>query len=133
MKNIIYREVILDLYRNPKNKGEIKDADFEAKSANPLCGDTIKIQLKMKNSTSLPARQESKVIEKAVFSGSGCVISQASASLICSYITGKKLSEIKKIKSDDIIKLIGVRPSPSRLGCAILSLKALKEVLKNAV
>jgi nitrogen fixation NifU-like protein len=125
MKDTLYREIILDLYRNPKNKGEIKDADFEAESVNPLCGDKVKIQLKISS--------KNKIIEKALFSGSGCVISQVSASLLCTYIIGKKLSDIKKINSDDIIKLIGTKPSPSRLGCAVLSLKALKEVVKNAV
>jgi nitrogen fixation NifU-like protein len=125
MKDTLYREVILDLYRNPKNKGEIKNADFEAESVNPLCGDKVKIQLKISS--------KNKIIEKALFSGSGCVISQASASLLCTYIIGKKPSDIKKINSDDIINLIGIKPSPSRLGCAILGLKSLKEVVKNAV
>jgi len=124
MKDTLYREVILDLYRNPKNKGKIKDADFEAESVNPLCGDVVTIQLKVDG--------QSK-IKQAVFSGSGCVISQASASLLCTYIIGKKLSDIKKINSDDIIKLIGIKPSPSRLGCVILSLRTLKEVIKDAV
>ncbi|OGY26563.1 MAG: hypothetical protein A2Z24_00150 [Candidatus Woykebacteria bacterium RBG_16_44_10] len=119
----LYRESILEIFRNPPNRGEIKNPDFEAKLVNPLCGDEIKLQLKIQSS-------KFKIIEKATFSGNGCAISQASASLLATHIEGKALSEVKKLNVNDVIKLIGITPSPARLKCALLGLEVLKEAVK---
>lgn len=122
----LYRESLLEVVRNPQNRGEIKKADLEAKMVNPLCGDEVRIQLKIKNS-------KLRIIEKAVFSGNGCAISQASASLLAKRIEGKSLAKVNKLRSDDILGIIGVNPNPARLRCALLSLDVLKEAIKNAV
>ena len=131
----LYRETILEIAKNPSNRGEISSPDLEAKLLNPLCGDEIKLQLTIKNKQSLRSNELEKlrIVEKAVFNGNGCAISQASASILATYIEGKTLNELKKIKSDDILKMVGINPSPARIGCALLSLNVLKEALKDAV
>src|SRR4030042_5250219 len=116
MEEKLYREALLEIFRNPPNRGEITDPDLEARLVNPLCGDEIKLQLKVKSS-------KSKIIEKATFSGNGCAISQVSGSLVATYIEGKPISEVKKLDVRDIIKLIGITPSPARLKCALLGLE----------
>ena len=119
----LYRETILEVAQNPKNKGEISNPDLEARLLNPLCGDEVRIQLKIQD----PGPK----IQKAAFGGNGCAISQAAASLLAEYIVGKSVDEIKDLNSDDILKMIGINPSPARLGCALLSLNVLKEALKS--
>jgi len=114
----LYREELLEVYRNPQNRGELASPDLEAKMVNPLCGDEIRLQIKL---------SKSRVIEKAVFSGNGCAISQASASLLASHIEGKKLAKIKKLDVSNMLKLVGINPSPARLKCALLGLEVLKE------
>jgi len=126
----LYREALLDIYKNPPNRGELLRPDFEAKLLNPLCGDEIKIQVELANSET---QKEKRKIGKAVFSGNGCAISQASASLLAEFIEGKKLSEIQEIGSDDILKLLGITPTPARMGCALLSLDTLRKALKDAI
>ena len=121
----LYRETLLEIYKNPKNRGEIASPDIEARLDNPLCGDEVRIQLKIQNPKSK--------IQRAVFSGDGCVISQAGASLLAEYLEGKTLDEAKKLGSDDILKIIGINPGPARLGCALLGLNVLKEALFNGV
>ena len=117
----LYRETLLEVYRNPTNRGEIVEPDLEAKLVNPLCGDEVKLQIKL----------EKDVVKKAVFSGNGCAISQAAASLLADSIQGKKLSDVSKLRGNDILELIGINPSPLRIGCALLSLEVLMEAIKN--
>ena len=123
MENQLYRDTLLEVAQNPRNKEELPNPDLEAKLLNPLCGDEVKIQIKIQNPGSK--------IQKAAFSGNGCAISQAAASLLAEYIIGKSVDEIKDLNSDDILKMIGINPSPARLGCALLSLNVLKEALKS--
>ena len=122
MEDQLYRQELLDIIRNPLNKGEIAKPDLEAKLVNPLCGDEVRIQIELANS---------KIIKKAVFSGNGCAISQASASLLAESIQGKKLSDVNKLRGNDILELIGINPSPSRVGCALLSLEVLMEAIRD--
>ena len=124
----LYRETLLDIFRNPKNRGQIAKPDLEARLVNPLCGDEIKLQLQLVDSSKQQAA--SRIIKKAVFSGNGCAISQASASLLATYIEGKSLVEVKKLAAKDMIRLIGIKPTPARIGCALLSLEVLREALK---
>jgi nitrogen fixation NifU-like protein len=145
MDEQLYRESLLEIFRNPSNRGEIKDPDLEARLVNPLCGDEIKIQLKLKHTADrLQATAKKKerravvrglnaVVESATFSGNGCAISQVSASLLATYIEGKSLSEVKKLTVSDVIKLIGITPSPARLKCALLGLEVLKEAVKEVI
>jgi|SRR3990167_7851799 len=123
MEDQLYRESLLEIYRNPTNRGEIAKPDLEAKLVNPLCGDEVKLQIKLEKGT----------VKKAAFSGNGCAISQASASLLAESIQGKKLSDVNKLRGNDILELIGINPSPSRVGCALLSLEVLMEAIRDGV
>jgi nitrogen fixation protein NifU and related proteins len=113
----IYREIILDHYRNPRNKGKLEDADVVIHDSNPLCGDQIDIYLKVKDGN----------IEDIKFDGRGCAISQASASMLTEMIINKPLTNAKDISKDDILENIGLTNlGPARIKCALLSLKVLK-------
>ncbi len=122
IEDLLYREELLDVFQNPKNKGKITNPDLESKLLNPLCGDEVTLQIKLKGG---------KVIQKAVFSGNGCAISQASASLLAEKIEGEKLSQVRKLKGNDILELVGINPTPARMKCALLSLEVLMEALKK--
>ena len=112
-----YRENILDHYRNPRNAGKLEDATHSHEEDNPLCGDVIRIDLHVNNED---------VIDRVAFSGKGCAISQASASMLTEMIEGKTLDEAKKINKDDILEALGIEIGPVRMKCALLSLKVLK-------
>lgn len=117
MSDDIYREIILDHYRNPRNKGKLSDADVTIHDSNPLCGDEIDIHLKV----------EEDKIKDIKFEGRGCAISQASASMLTEMILNKPLSSVKNITKDDILENIGLMNlGPARIKCALLSLKVLK-------
>ena len=113
----MYREVILDHYKNPRFRGELDPADISYQDDNPLCGDMIRIDLRIDDNN--------RVIECA-FSGQGCAISQASASMLMEDIQGKSLEEIKDYTREDILDMLGIELGPVRLKCAMLSLKVLK-------
>ena len=112
-----YRENILDHYRQPHNTGTLANATHSHEEHNPLCGDVIRIDLHV---------NEDDVIDEVAFSGKGCAISQASASMLTEMIYGKSLDEAKKISKDDILEALGIQIGPTRLKCALLSLKVLK-------
>lgn len=113
----IYREIILDYYRNPRNYGKIDDPDVKSSDSNPLCGDQLEIYLTIKDNK----------ISDVKFSGKGCAISQASASMLTEMIMGKDFEEVKKISKDDILENLGLPDlGHARLKCALLSLKVLK-------
>lgn len=117
MSEDIYREIILDHYRNPRNKGMISDADVSFHDSNPLCGDEIDIHLKV----------EDNIVKDIKFEGRGCAISQASASMLTEMVMNKSLTSIKELGKDDILENIGlVNLGPARIKCALLSLKVLK-------
>jgi nitrogen fixation protein NifU and related proteins len=114
----IYRELILDYYRNPRNYGKLEKFDIDARDTNPLCGDEIEVQIRV------GAGQK---IEEIKFSGKGCAISQASASMLTELAKGKPLEWVKQVSKEDIFKLLG-NPDlgPSRVKCALLGMKVLK-------
>lgn len=117
MSEDIYREIILDHYRNPRNKGRISGADVSFHDSNPLCGDEIDIHLKV----------EDNVVKDIKFEGRGCAISQASASMLTEMVMNKPLTSVKELSKDDILENIGlVNLGPARIKCALLSLKVLK-------
>lgn len=117
MSEDIYREIILDHYRNPRNKGRISDADVSFHDSNPLCGDEIDIHLKVEND----------IVKDIKFEGRGCAISQASASMLTEMVLNKSLTSVKELGKDDILENIGlVNLGPARIKCALLSLKVLK-------
>lgn len=112
----MYREHLLDHYKNPRNKGTIKNPDIIYMDDNPLCGDEIEITAKLNG----------KKIKEIRFNGKGCAISQASASMLTETLEGKSLDEVKKFGTDDIVKMLGIELSPIRVKCAVLSLKILQ-------
>ena len=111
-----YREIILEHYKNPSNRGQIADATFSHEEDNPLCGDRIHIDLLVKDG----------VVTDAKFSGRGCAISQASADMLLDEIIGKPLADAQHLDKQAILDLIGIPLTPARLKCALLSLKVLK-------
>jgi len=113
----MYRELILDHYKNPRQKGKIADSNFSFEDENPLCGDFIHIDL--------VTDKNEKVID-AKFDGHGCAISMASADLLVETLIGKTLDEVKKLSKQDILDMLGIELSPVRLKCALLSLKVAK-------
>lgn len=111
-----YRDYILDHYRNPRNFGSIENADLEAEDLNPLCGDQIRMQVKL----------DGGVVSDVRFSGKGCAISQASASMLTEAIKGMKLSDVAKLSKDVVLENVGIGISPTRMKCAMLGLRVLK-------
>lgn len=116
----IYSEQILFYYKHPKNKGKMANSTFEFSENNPLCGDRIEIQVKLDNQG---------MVEDIKWDGVGCAISQASASILTQMIkTGDKkhLDDLRNIKKEDLLEMLGIQLSPNRLKCALLSLGTLK-------
>ncbi len=113
----LYREQIIDRYKNPKMRGMLDPHDYSYEDDNPLCGDRIRIDLRVD--------QESTVIE-AAYSGEGCAISQASADLLIESVVGKSIDEVKLLSKEDLLEMLGIQLGPVRLKCALLSLKVLK-------
>lgn len=113
----LYRELILDHYKHPRNKGTLDPADFSHQDENPLCGDRIRIDVRV---------DDNDVISEIAFSGQGCAISQASASILTEYVLGKPLDVAKSLSRDELLEMLGIELGPVRLKCALLSLKVLK-------
>ena len=116
MSSDIYKDIILDYYRNPRNFGELENPDVRVKDSNPLCGDIIEMQLKIRDGK----------IEDVRFKGRGCAISQASASMLTELIKGKTLDDAKALGKSDVLEMLGIDPGPTRIKCALLGLKVLK-------
>ncbi len=112
-----YKEYILDHYRNPRNFGHLEKADAVAEDLNPLCGDKIRFELELDG--------EGRV-KDVRFSGKGCAISQASASMLSESIKGQKLEDVAKMTREEVLENVGIGISPPRLKCALLGLKVLK-------
>lgn len=113
----LYREVIIERYKMPQYRGALDPHDISFEDENPLCGDHLRIDLRM---------DESGHVREAGFSGHGCAISQASADLLLESVIGKSLDEIKHLTKQDVLDLLGIDLGPVRLKCALLSLKVLK-------
>jgi nitrogen fixation NifU-like protein len=113
----MYRENILDHYKNPRNHGTLEPADFTYEDDNPLCGDRIRIDVRV---------DSQQRVSDVAFTGKGCAISQASASMLTEEILGKTLDEVKQISKERILELLGIPLGPTRVKCALLSLKVLK-------
>jgi nitrogen fixation NifU-like protein len=113
----LYREIIIDHYKNPQFRGHLDPNDIHFEDDNPLCGDHIEITLRV---------DETGKIDEGRFDGKGCAISQASADLLIESIIGKQIEEVKKLAKQDILDLLGIELGPVRLKCALLSLKVLK-------
>jgi nitrogen fixation NifU-like protein len=112
----LYREEILDHSRNPRNFGEISDPDFTFEDSNPLCGDRVRIDVKV----------DDGIIADIKFSGRGCAISQAAASMLTEMVKGHAVDEIRELSAEDMLDELGIQISPARVKCALLGLKVLK-------
>jgi nitrogen fixation protein NifU and related proteins len=114
----IYREIILDYYRNPRNFGKLEKFDIDSRDTNPLCGDEIEMQVRV---------GDGQKIEEIKFTGKGCAISQASASMLTELAKGKQLEWVKQVNKEDVFEMLG-NPDlgPSRVKCALLGMKVLK-------
>ena len=121
MAEQLYREIILDHYRNPRNKGTLDPADFSHEDTNPLCGDEVRIDL----------RVDGDRVSEVRFSGRGCAISMAAASVLTELVEGKTLAEVRAIDRDALLEELEAPIGPARMKCATLGLKVLKSGLSG--
>ncbi|OHA61860.1 MAG: SUF system NifU family Fe-S cluster assembly protein [Candidatus Wildermuthbacteria bacterium GWA2_46_15] len=117
----IYQEIILEHWKRPHNYGRIKSPSKKTSVHNPSCGDRLKLEILFNRGK----------VKEAKFTGQGCAISQASASLLTDHVKGKKAADLEKINQKTIIKLLGVEIGPARQRCALLSLEALKKIIEK--
>jgi len=117
----LYQDLILDHYRNPKNHGTLKKATHHGEANNPICGDTLQMDIIVKND----------IIEDVKFSGSGCAISQAAASILTEAVKKKSVEEALALEPKDVLELLGITLSPNRLKCGLLSLETLHLTLNQ--
>lgn len=117
----IYQDIILDHYNFPRNKGKLQNPTHAVDLTNPLCGDKIQMEVEAK---------DGKVVEIG-FTGEGCAISIASASMVTEYAKGKTIQELLKLDKDFVLELLGIELTPNRLKCALLSLEALHKTIQS--
>jgi nitrogen fixation NifU-like protein len=116
-----YRERIIDHYRNPRNRGVLENADLSAQLDNPVCGDMVRIDVRMNG----------RMVAAAQFSGRGCVLSMAAASMLTEEIRGKSTEALQALGDEDVFQMLGFEPGPVRARCALLSLRALQAGLER--
>jgi nitrogen fixation NifU-like protein len=118
----MYRQQILDHYKNPRNYGELDDPTFSHVGENPTCGDTIQVDVRLED--------DGETIEYVAFSGDGCAISQASASLLTQELPGTSIEDLLEMDRDDVVDMLGVDISPMRIKCAVLAEKVAQDGAK---
>jgi nitrogen fixation protein NifU and related proteins len=120
----LYREVILDHYKNPRGHGLLEHPDAEAEGQNPLCGDEVSIYVAF--------GEDGDTIDEVKFSGRGCAISQAATSMLTELVKGRSATEVATLPRDELLDEIGIPLTPVRLKCALLGLSTLKLALHKA-
>ena len=120
----MYREVILDHYKNPRGHGVIEDADASAEGMNPLCGDEVAIYVEFGD--------DGETIDEVKFSGRGCAISLAATSMLMEMVQGRTATEVGELSRDELLEEIGIPLTPIRLKCALLGLGVLKVALHRS-
>jgi nitrogen fixation NifU-like protein len=120
----MYREVILDHYKNPRGHGLLDDADAQADGQNPLCGDEVSIYVSY--------AEDGDTIDEVKFSGRGCAISQAATSMLMEMVKGRSATDVASLPRDELLDEIGIPLTPVRLKCALLGLSTLKLALHKA-
>jgi len=120
----MYREVILDHYKNPRNYGTIDEPGAQAKGQNPLCGDEVAIAVRF--------AADGETIEAVRFEGRGCAISQAATSMLTDLVKGRKAADVAALPKEELLEEVGIQLTPIRLKCAILGLGVLKVALHRA-
>ena len=119
----LYRELILDHYKNPRNHGLLEPADAQAEGQNPLCGDEITVSVRI---------GQDDVIEDVGFQGRGCAISQAATSMLTDMVKGRSIGDVAAMSKDELLDELGIPLTPVRLKCAILGLGVLKLALHKS-
>lgn len=117
----LYKEILMDHFQNPRNKGKLENPDFSTSQYNPSCGDSISFDGIIVNG----------IVDQLKFDGKGCVVSQAVASMLTEYCIGKQIDEILSVDKDTLLGIIGMEIGPTRMKCAFLSLVAMKEGLEE--
>jgi nitrogen fixation protein NifU and related proteins len=120
----LYRELILDHYKNPRNHGPLSDADARAEGVNPLCGDEVAI--------SVAFAEDGETVRDVMFEGRGCAISQAATSMLTELVRGKTAQELAEMPKEELLEEVGIPLTPIRLKCALLGLGVLKVALNRA-
>ena len=120
----LYREVILDHYKNPRGHGVMEGADAEAEGQNPLCGDEVSIYVRF--------GEDGETIDEVKFSGRGCAISQAATSMLMELVQGRTATEVATLPKEELLDEVGIPLTPVRLKCALLGLGTLKVALHKA-
>ena len=120
MSEDLYREIILDRFRDPQFRGEMAESDVDASESNPLCGDELRIQLKF---------DEAGKVSAVGWTGQGCAISLSSADMLAERMIGLSVEEIRALTKDDVLSMMGIDPGPTRVKCALLSLSTIKKGL----
>jgi nitrogen fixation protein NifU and related proteins len=120
----LYRDEILEHYRSPHNFGTLPEPDSVFEGSNPLCGDKITMMLGL---------GESGTVDEVAFTGRGCAISQASASMLTDRIKGRPLEDVARLTDQDVLEELGIEISPARLKCALLSIETLRHALEGRV
>ena len=118
----MYRQQILDHYKNPRNYGEIEEPTFTHVGENPMCGDTIEMDVVLDD--------DEETIEGVAFRGDGCAISQASASMLSEKLAGMPVEDLQAMDRDDIVDMLGVEISAMRVKCAVLAEKVAQDGLE---
>lgn len=117
MDDDLYRQYILDHYRDPRNHGHLEHPDVHAGDTNPLCGDRIELDLAL----------DGDRVAQVRFAGRGCAISQASASMLTERIEGATLDELRALRPADVFDMLGITIGPARQRCALLALRVLHQ------
>jgi nitrogen fixation NifU-like protein len=120
----MYREVILDHYKHPRNYGALEEPDAHAEGQNPLCGDEVAISVRFAD--------DGETIDDVRFEGRGCAISQAATSMLTDLVKGRKAAEVAALPKEELLEEVGIQLTPIRLKCAILGLGVLKVALHRA-
>ncbi|HEY67747.1 MAG TPA: SUF system NifU family Fe-S cluster assembly protein [Thermoflexia bacterium] len=117
----LYREHILDHYHHPRNKGTLENADISCELDNPVCGDVVRLDVRLEDGR----------VSEARFDGRGCVISMASASMLTEEIRGKTVEELKALRDEDMFRILGITLGPVRAKCGLLPLRVLQRGLAH--
>ena len=120
----LYREVILDHYKNPRNYGLLEPSDAHAEGQNPLCGDEVSVSIRF--------AEDGETIEEIGFEGRGCAVSQAATSMLTDIVKGRKATDIASLPKEEILEEVGIPLTPVRMKCAILGLGVVKVALNRS-
>ena len=120
----LYREIILDHYKNPRNYGLLEPSDAHAEGQNPLCGDEVSVSIRF--------AEDGETIEEVGFEGRGCAVSQAATSMLTGLVKGRKATDVATLPKEEILGEIGIPLTPVRMKCAILGLGVVKVALNRS-